>query len=80
MDKNTVYKTNGGYWNTVGNDFLRPIVLPNYGSLVSEEKCQLFGDVSGSMLKTIFVLATTLVARAGNQGHAGGLCRRYLKE
>lgn len=46
MDKNTVYKTNSFYWDTQGNDFLRAIVLPFYGSYVSEDKCQLFGDVS----------------------------------
>ena len=32
--------------DTQGNDFLGAIVLPYYGAFVSEEKCQLFGDVS----------------------------------
>lgn len=50
MDKNTVYKTNSFYWDTKGNDFLGAIVLPLYGAFVSEEKCQLFGDVSGKKM------------------------------
>lgn len=53
MDKNTVYKTNSFYWDTKGNDFLGAIVLPFYGAFVSEEKCQLFGDVSGKKMLEI---------------------------
>ncbi|WP_040950294.1 class I SAM-dependent methyltransferase [Gorillibacterium massiliense] len=53
MDKNAVYKTNSFYWNTKGNDFLGVIVLPFFGALVSEEKCQLFGDVSGKKMLEI---------------------------
>ncbi|RED75730.1 methyltransferase family protein [Cohnella phaseoli] len=53
MDKNTVHKTNRFYWNTKGNDHLGAIVLPLYGAFVSEEKCQLFGDVSGKKMLEI---------------------------
>ncbi|WP_054955222.1 class I SAM-dependent methyltransferase [Paenibacillus dakarensis] len=53
MDKDSVYKTNSSYWDIKGNDFLGAIVLPLYGSFVSEEKCQLFGDVSGKKLLEI---------------------------
>ncbi|WP_372633719.1 class I SAM-dependent methyltransferase [Cohnella sp.] len=53
MDKKVVHKTNSFYWDTKGNDFLRAIVLPNYGAFVSEEKCQLFGDISGKKLLEI---------------------------
>ncbi|WP_010268288.1 class I SAM-dependent methyltransferase [Paenibacillus senegalensis] len=53
MDKNSVYKTNSYYWDTQGNDFLGAIVLPFYGAFVSEEKCQLFGDVSGKKMLEI---------------------------
>ncbi|MCR8645503.1 class I SAM-dependent methyltransferase [Paenibacillus sp. N1-5-1-14] len=53
MDKNDVHKTNSFYWDTQGNDFLSAIVLPYYGAFVSEEKCQLFGDVSGKKLLEI---------------------------
>lgn len=53
MNKNTVYKTNSLYWDATGNDFLQAIVLPFYGAFVSEEKCQLFGDVSGKKLLEI---------------------------
>ncbi|WP_106767588.1 class I SAM-dependent methyltransferase [Paenibacillus faecalis] len=53
MDKNSIYKTNSFYWDTQGNDFLGAIVLPFYGAFVSEEKCQLFGDVSGKKMLEI---------------------------
>lgn len=53
MDKNAVYKTNSMYWNTQGNEFLEAIVLPFYGAFVSEDHCQLFGDVSGKKLLEI---------------------------
>ncbi|WP_438347999.1 class I SAM-dependent methyltransferase [Paenibacillus sp. FA6] len=53
MNKNSVYETNGFYWDTKGNDFLGTIVLPFYGAFVSEEKCQLFGDVSGKKMLEI---------------------------
>lgn len=52
MDKNAVYKTNSFYWDTKGkgNDYLGTIVLPLYGAFVSEEKCQLFGEVLGKKI------------------------------
>ncbi|SFS66231.1 class I SAM-dependent methyltransferase [Paenibacillus sp. BC26] len=53
MDKNKVHQTNSSYWDTQGNDFLGAIVLPLYGSYISEEKCQLFGDVSGKKVLEI---------------------------
>lgn len=53
VDKNVVHKTNSFYWDTKGNDFLKAIVLPYYGAFVSEEKCQLFGDISGKKLLEI---------------------------
>ncbi|GAA0137108.1 hypothetical protein YSY43_39490 [Paenibacillus sp. YSY-4.3] len=53
MDKYAVYKTNSFYWDTKGNDFLGAIVLPLYGAFVSEEKCQIFGDVSGKKMLEI---------------------------
>ncbi|WP_433944928.1 class I SAM-dependent methyltransferase [Paenibacillus sp. SN-8-1] len=53
INKNVVHKTNSLYWDTKGNDFLKAIVLPYYGPFISEEKCQLFGDVSGKKLLEI---------------------------
>lgn len=53
MDKRVVHKTNSLYWDTKGNDELEAIVLPYYGAYVSEEKLQLFGDVSGKKLLEI---------------------------
>lgn len=53
MDKNAVHKTNSLYWDTKGNDFLGAIVLPFYGAFVSEEKCRLFGDISGKKVLEI---------------------------
>ncbi|OXL81723.1 methyltransferase type 11 [Paenibacillus sp. SSG-1] len=53
LNKHHVHETNSFYWDTKGNDFLRAIVLPYYGAFVSEEKCQLFGDVSGKKMLEI---------------------------
>lgn len=53
MDKHSIYKTNSFYWDTKGNDFLEAIVLPFYGAFVSEDRCQLFGDVSGKKMLEI---------------------------
>lgn len=53
MDKNVIHKTNSLFWDTKGNDVLLAISLPLYGAFVSEEKCQLFGDVSGKKMLEI---------------------------
>ncbi len=53
MDKSIVHKTNGLFWDTKGNDVLGATALPLYGAFVSEEKCQLFGDVSGKRVLEI---------------------------
>ena len=53
MDKNAVHKTNSFFWDTKGNDVLGATALPFYGAFVSEEKCQLFGDVSGKKMLEI---------------------------
>lgn len=53
MNKHSVYETNSSYWDTKGNDVLGAIVLPLYGAFVTEEKCQLFGDVSGKKMLEI---------------------------
>ncbi len=53
LDKNSVYETNSFYWDTQGNDFLGAIVLPFYGQYVSEERCRLFGEVSGKKMLEI---------------------------
>lgn len=47
MDKNVIHETNSLFWDTKGNDILGATALPLYGAFVSEEKCQLFGDISG---------------------------------
>lgn len=53
MDKNVIHQTNSLFWNTKGNDVLGATALPLYGSFVSEEKLQLFGDVSGKKILEI---------------------------
>ncbi|MFD2700988.1 hypothetical protein ACFSVM_10960 [Paenibacillus shunpengii] len=35
MNITTIHKTNSYYWDTIGNDFLRAIVLPHYGAFIS---------------------------------------------
>ena len=44
-DKNSIHKTNSSFWDTKGGEVLGNTSLPFYGAFVSEEKCQLFGDV-----------------------------------
>jgi len=46
MEKETIHKTNENFWSIKGNDVLGTTALPLYGAFVSEEKCQLFGDVT----------------------------------
>ncbi len=53
MDMKVIHETNSFYWDTKGNDYLGAIVLPFYGAFVSEEKHQLFGDVSGKKMLEI---------------------------
>lgn len=53
MDKKVVHETNSLFWDIKGNDVLGATSLPLYGAFVSEEKCQLFGDVSGKKLLEI---------------------------
>nr|WP_258525712.1 class I SAM-dependent methyltransferase [Paenibacillus sp. YN15] len=53
MDKETVHKTNGVFWDTKGSDVIGTTALPLYGAFVSEERCQLFGDISGKRVLEI---------------------------
>jgi len=53
MEKDIVYETNTLFWDTVGNEALGATALPSYGAFISEEKCQLFGDISGKKLLEI---------------------------
>jgi len=53
MDKNSIHRTNSILWDTNGNDIIGTTALPSYGAFVSEERCQLFGDVSGKKILEI---------------------------
>lgn len=53
VDQHNVHKTNTIFWDTIGNDVLGATALPLYGAFVSEDKCQLFGDVSGKRMLEI---------------------------
>jgi SAM-dependent methyltransferase len=53
MDKHDIHQTNSLFWDTKGNDVLGATSLPQYGAFVSEDKCQLFGDVSGKKMLEI---------------------------
>ncbi|MEC0180075.1 class I SAM-dependent methyltransferase [Paenibacillus peoriae] len=53
MDKHSIHTINSIFWDTKGNDILGTTALPFYGAFVSEEKCQLFGDVSGKRMLEI---------------------------
>jgi len=50
MNMRSIHDTNNLFWDTRGNDVLGATALPFYGAFVSEEKCRLFGDVSGKKL------------------------------
>src|SRR5690606_11105855 len=55
VDENNhrIHETNSLFWDTVGNDLLGATALPMYGAFVSEEKCQLFGEVAGKKVLEI---------------------------
>lgn len=53
MDIATAHKTNTNFWDTIGSEFLGATALPYYGSFVTEEKLQLFGDVTNKKLLEI---------------------------
>ncbi|QAA30469.1 helix-turn-helix domain-containing protein [Clostridium manihotivorum] len=53
MDKNNIHKINSSFWDTKGNEVIGTTALPKYGAFISEEKCHLFGDVSGKKLLEI---------------------------
>lgn len=53
MEKNDIHQTNSLFWDTRGNEVLGATALPLYGAFVSEDKCQLFGDVTGKKLLEI---------------------------
>lgn len=47
LDKEKVHATNESFWDTQGNAVIGTTALPFYGAFISEEKCQLFGDLAG---------------------------------
>jgi ubiquinone/menaquinone biosynthesis C-methylase UbiE len=53
MDKHVIHQTNSLFWDSKGSDILGTTALPRYGAFVTEEKCQLLGDVSGKKLLEI---------------------------
>lgn len=53
MDQNTVHETNSLFWGTRGSDVIGTTPLPSYGGWISEEKQNLFGDVSGKRILEI---------------------------
>jgi len=53
MNTNAIHEKNSLFWDTKGNDVLGATALPLYGAFVSEERCQLFGDISGKKILEI---------------------------
>lgn len=53
MDKNNIQNINSSFWDTKGNEVIGATALPKYGAFISEDKCRLFGDVSGKKLLEI---------------------------
>ncbi|MBO9599439.1 MAG: class I SAM-dependent methyltransferase, partial [Cohnella sp.] len=52
-DQRSIHATNSLFWDTKGNDVLGATALPFYGAYVTEDKCRLFGDVSGKKILEI---------------------------
>lgn len=48
-----IRKTNKFFWDTKGNEVLGTMALPKYGAYLTEEKCKLFGDVTGKKVLEI---------------------------
>lgn len=46
-EEESIHKINSFFWDTKGNDAIGTTALPKYGAFLTEEKCQLFGDVTG---------------------------------
>lgn len=55
VEKNdeNIHKINNSFWNTKGNDILGTTALPMYGAFISEEKCKLFGNLTGKKVLEI---------------------------
>jgi ubiquinone/menaquinone biosynthesis C-methylase UbiE len=46
LDQKSIHETNEKFWNTKGNDVIGCLALPLYGAFISEEKCQLLGNLT----------------------------------
>ncbi len=53
LDKEKVHATNESFWDTQGNAVIGTTALPFYGAFISEEKCQLFGNLAGAKVLEI---------------------------
>jgi SAM-dependent methyltransferase len=53
MDKRIIHGTNSLFWDETGTDVLGATALPFYGAFVSEDNCQLIGDVTGKKVLEI---------------------------
>lgn len=53
MDQEAIHNTNEKFWDTLGTELVGGTALPDYGAFVSEEKCQLFREVSGKKVLEI---------------------------
>lgn len=53
LDKEKVHATNESFWDTQGNAVIGTTALPFYGAFISEETCQLFGDLAGAKVLEI---------------------------
>lgn len=79
MNTNAIHETNSLFWDTKGNDVLGATALPLYGAFVSEEQCQLFGDVSGKKLLEIGCGSGQSLQYLGNAMHLNYGVRIYQR-
>lgn len=53
LDQAGIQKKNGAFWGNLGNEVIGTTALPEWGGFLSEEKCRLFGDMSGMRMLEI---------------------------
>lgn len=53
MDSAKIHKANTEFWDTVGNETLGVVALPNYGAFISENEHHLLTDIAGKRVLEI---------------------------
>lgn len=51
--KEKIHKTNEEFWDTIGNESIGALSLPNYGAFITEGRCQFLKDIKGKKVLEI---------------------------